>query len=90
MYKFIVGLTLILILPFFTQVAIASEPAPLTPENYCKDKNSWEAWNVLSKKYPNDLDVQTLHALRIGLCIKIEKGSITLKKAITFLIEFIN
>jgi len=50
-------------------------------ENYCKDKQSWEEWDRLVQKYPNDLDVQTLHALRIGLYIKIDRGSITFQQA---------
>ena len=33
------------------------------------------------KKYPNDKDVQTLHALRLGLCVKVEQGSITFEQA---------
>jgi hypothetical protein len=50
-------------------------------ENYCKDKESWKEWDMLVQKYPNDSDIQTLHALRIGLCIKIERGSITFQQA---------
>ena len=50
-------------------------------ENYCKDKESWEEWDRLVQKYPNDMDTQTLHALRVGLCIKIERGSITFQQA---------
>ena len=50
-------------------------------ENYCKDKESWKEWDALVQKYPNDSDIQTLHALRIGLCIKIEQGSITFQQA---------
>ena len=50
-------------------------------ENYCKDKESWNEWDMLVQKYPNDSDIQTLHALRIGLCIKIERGSITFQQA---------
>jgi hypothetical protein len=51
-------------------------------KNYCKDPASWKKWNDLIAKYPKDLDVQTLHALRLGLCTKIEHGSITLNDAI--------
>jgi len=29
----------------------------------------------------NDDDIQTLHALRVGLCLKIEQGSITFEQA---------
>jgi len=51
------------------------------PKNYCKDPNSWVEWEDLIEKYPGDVDIQLLHALRIGLCIKIEKGSISFEKA---------
>ena len=61
----------------------AVEPLPKAePENYCKDPDSWAEWDALIAKYPNDKDVQTLHALRLGLCIKIDQGTITLKDAI--------
>lgn len=36
-----------------------------------------QEWEALVKKDPNDLDVQRLHALRLGICEKIEKGSLT-------------
>jgi hypothetical protein len=50
------------------------------PTNYCLDKESWKEWESLVKKYPNDKDVQTLHALRLGLCVKIEQESITFEQ----------
>ncbi|MFC1896669.1 hypothetical protein ACFL0Q_08460 [Thermodesulfobacteriota bacterium] len=68
----------------------ASMPAPLADqgdktaeqENYCKDPRTWGEWDALVAKYPDDMDVQALHALRIGLCMKIEQGSISLQEAI--------
>ncbi len=36
---------------------------------------------TLDPGYPNDNDIQTLHALRVGLCLKIEQGSITFEQA---------
>jgi hypothetical protein len=36
----------------------------------------------LVRKYPNDMDIQTLHALRIGLCAKIKEGTISTVDAI--------
>ncbi len=33
------------------------------------------------KKKPNDMEVQALHALRIGLCAKVDRGQITLEGA---------
>ena len=51
-------------------------------ENYCHDKESWKEWDTLIEKNPNDTELQTLHALRIGLCAKVDRGEITLEKAI--------
>ena len=50
-------------------------------ENYCHDKDSWKEWDALVEKNPNDTEVQTLHALRIGLCVKVDRGEITLDRA---------
>ncbi len=50
-------------------------------ENYCKDKGSWQEWDVLVEKNPNDMEVQALHALRIGLCVKVDRGGITIDRA---------
>ena len=54
----------------------------LNPDNYCHDQDGWEQWENLVRKYPNDSNLQALHALRIGLCIKIDQGSILLEDAI--------
>jgi len=54
----------------------------VSPDNYCHDQKGWEQWEDLIKKFPNDMDLQALHALRIGLCTNIEKGSIRLEDAI--------
>ena len=50
-------------------------------ENYCHDKKSWQEWDALVEKNPNDMEVQALHALRIGLCAKVDRGGITLDQA---------
>ena len=50
-------------------------------ENYCHDKESWKEWDALVEKNPNDTEVQALHALRIGLCAKVDRGQITLEQA---------
>lgn len=51
------------------------------PDNYCHDAESWKAWENMVKKYPDDIPLQILHTLRIGLCIKIEEQSISLEEA---------
>jgi hypothetical protein len=50
-------------------------------DNYCYDEKSWKEWDALVEKNPNDMEVQALHALRIGLCAKVDKGEITLEQA---------
>jgi hypothetical protein len=50
-------------------------------ENYCQDEKSWKEWDALVEKAPNDMEVQALHALRIGLCAKVDRGGITLDQA---------
>jgi hypothetical protein len=50
-------------------------------ENYCHNQESWKEWDALVEKNPYDTEVQALHALRIGLCAKVDKGQITLEQA---------
>jgi hypothetical protein len=71
MKKIIVILILILL----------SAPAFSQDKNYCKDKESWKEWDELVHKYPHSMNIQMLHAVRIGFCKKIEDGSISFEKA---------
>ena len=83
MNKKFIGLVFVLVIILTYSSSFSAEPIPKSmPDNYCKNPSSWTEWDALVEKYPDDMDVQTLHALRLGLCIKIEQGSITLKKAI--------
>lgn len=50
-------------------------------ENYCHDQKSWNESDALVAKNPNDMEVQALHGLRIGLCVKVDRGGITLDQA---------
>ena len=68
-------LIIVLILLLFTVPGFPQD------ENFCNDKESWEEWNKLARKYPQDMDVQMLHAVRIGFCIKIEEGTISFEMA---------
>jgi hypothetical protein len=67
-----IGLSLILV---FCSLVYAET------ENYCHDQESWKEWDALVERNPNDIEVQALHALRIGLCVKVDKGGITLEQA---------
>ena len=72
--KFIYILLLVFTLGLFGEDLRAAE-------NYCTDKESWKEWDTLAEKYPDDMDIQTLHALRIGLCVKVERGDIKVEQA---------
>jgi len=50
-------------------------------KNYCHDKESWKEWDELVQKHPHDMDIQMLHAVRIGFCKKIENGTIAFETA---------
>ena len=56
-------------------------PAHAQGPNYCHDKESWAEWDELVAKYPHNMDIQMLHAVRIGFCKKIEDGSISFEVA---------
>ena len=48
------------------------------PANYCQNPESWAEWQELLAKHPDDRGLQTLHALRLGICLKVERVEITL------------
>jgi len=56
-------------------------PAHAQGPNYCHDKESWKEWDELIEKYPHNMDIQMLHAVRVGFCKKIEDGSIDFETA---------
>lgn len=45
-------------------------------ETYCHDAAAWQEWDDLRAKYPDDPELITLYALRLGLCAMVEKGQI--------------
>ena len=51
-------------------------------DKFCKDPYIWETFDSLITKHPDDIPIHILHALRIGLCLKIEENSITTSEAI--------
>ena len=56
--------------------------APLTllaeeqDPNNCHDPSAWRDWEERAAKHPDDIELQTLHALWMGLCMKVERGDI--------------
>ncbi len=49
--------------------------------NYCVSPDVEAKWQKLISENPEDRDVHTLHALRIGLYLKVERGEITVEIA---------
>ena len=49
--------------------------------NHCYDADANTEWEALIQKYPGDNQLHALHALRIGLCLKVDRGDITVDEA---------
>ncbi len=50
-------------------------------KNNCNDTDTNIQWEVLKQKYPDDMQVHALHALRVGLFFKVGRGDITVSQA---------
>ncbi len=50
-------------------------------KNHCYDDDANLEWEALIQKYPDDIQIHALHALRIGLCFKVDRGDITVVEA---------
>jgi hypothetical protein len=61
-------------------LADASAP-PEEPRNDCHDAHSWREWDALVARNPDSQDLQTLHALRLGLCLKVDRQELTVDQA---------
>jgi hypothetical protein len=38
-------------------------------------------WEKLVAKYPDSIDIQTFHALHLGLCVKVGRGYLSAQQA---------
>jgi hypothetical protein len=50
-------------------------------ESQCEDAAAYTDWQERSAKHPEDVALQTLHALWIGLCVKVQHHEITTDQA---------
>ena len=46
-------------------------------KTHCDDPAVWIDWHEKSSKQAGNLDFQTLHALWMGLCLKVQGGGLT-------------
>ena len=44
--------------------------------NNCQDPAAWTDWQERVSQHPNDQELQLLHALWTGLCIKVDTGEV--------------
>ncbi len=49
--------------------------------NFCEDQDANMQWEALIQKHPDDTQMHALHALRIGLCFKVDRGDLTVSQA---------
>jgi hypothetical protein len=50
-------------------------------KNYCEDTDANKQWEVLIQKNPDNLQFHALHALRLGLCLKVDRSDLTIDQA---------
>jgi hypothetical protein len=58
--------------------------------SFCNDPETWEYFESMTKKYPDDVPLQILHALKIGLCVKIGQNTITETEAINLFNDMVD
>ncbi len=51
-------------------------------DNYCETPYTNLQWETLIQEFPEDMQIQSLHALKLGLCLKVDKGDLTVSQAI--------
>ncbi|OFZ65417.1 MAG: hypothetical protein A2328_05205 [Bdellovibrionales bacterium RIFOXYB2_FULL_36_6] len=69
---------------------ISSFPVYAEDSSFCDDPDTWEYFESMTKKYPDDVPLQILHALKIGLCVKIGQNSITETEAINLFNDMVD
>ena len=73
-----------IVIPFFALfILFLSSPALAEDKSFCNDPEAEAGWQKLLRKYPGDKDVNILHALRLGLCEKVDMDQHTVKEAST-------
>ena len=50
-------------------------------KDYCNDPEANMQWEALIQEAPDDMQILALHALRLGLCFKVDRGELTVSQA---------
>ncbi len=73
---------------FFVLVfMVTAAPLHAEEQNDCHDREAALTWEKMVKETPNDLALQRLHALRLGICSKIDAGSLTFDQGMSIFEE---
>jgi len=67
-----------------------SSPVYAEDLSFCNDPETWEYFESMTKKYPDDVPLQILHALKMGLCVKIGQNTITETEAINLFNDMVD
>jgi hypothetical protein len=57
---------------------------------FCNNPQAWDHINTMVEKDPNDIPLLILHALKIGLCVKLEQNSINSPEAINLFNDMVD
>lgn len=57
---------------------------------FCNNSQAWDHINAMVEKEPNDIPLQILHALKIGLCVKLDQNSISSPEAINLFNDMVD
>ena len=68
----------------------AEEGTKTQSPHYCEDAKKWAVWVNLVKKYPEDDDLRTAYALRVGLCEEVKASNIETDRAIALFERFLD
>jgi hypothetical protein len=75
---------------FITFLLLVPWPVYSDDSKFCNDPPHWEHFNNMVAESPDDIPLQILHALKIGLCVKIEQNSISTQEAIGLFTDMLN
>lgn len=50
-------------------------------KNYCNDPDTNMQWEALVQEHPEDMQIHALYALRLGLCLEVDRGDLTVSQA---------
>ena len=69
----------LLLVPGLVSATIPSTET--TDRTYCEDEGTRRDWEERTTNNPDDSDLQTLHALWLGLCVKIQREGLAVDQA---------